>query len=253
MIDQFLADPSAMPHYTVQDQLLFWKQRLVLPSDSHALIDKILFEFHSSHVGGHVGFLRTFHRIAAKLFEVLKANLTKAQARMKRFADLKLTEMEFTVDDWVFVSLQPYRQHSVYLKKNEKLSLLYFGPFRVIQSIGSVAYKLLLPPEARTHLVFHVSLLKKCVGSPADQYVPLPLLDSDDHLIISPLKVLDVRQVKIQDNWESQVLVRWRELSEDFSPVASFSYVFSLFYISFFESISLIFLGSMTYVTKFHQ
>ena len=100
------------------------------------------------------------------LLHRLKANLVRAQERMKHFADTQRTEVSFHVGDWVFVKLQPYRQHSVHLRKSQKLGMRYFGPFQVLARSGSVAYKLSLPSEARIHLVFHVSLLKKCIGNP---------------------------------------------------------------------------------------
>lgn len=48
---------------------------------------------------------------------------------MKKLADKKRMEISFTEGQWVFVKLQPYRQHSVALSKNHKLSMRYFGPF----------------------------------------------------------------------------------------------------------------------------
>ncbi|WMV50782.1 hypothetical protein MTR67_044167 [Solanum verrucosum] len=51
--------------------------------------------------------------------------------------------------------------------KKGKLSPRYVGPYRILKRIGKVAYELELPVElAAVHLVFHVSLLKKCVGDP---------------------------------------------------------------------------------------
>ena len=85
----------------------------------------------------------------------------------------------------------------------------YFGPLRVIQCIGQVAYKLELPPEARIHPVFHVSFLKPCLGDPSDQYIPLPLLSAPQGPLIQPSKILDARQIRVRDGWDTQVLVEW--------------------------------------------
>ena len=46
-----------------------------------------------------------------------------------------------------------------------KLSPRYVGPYEILQRVGEVAYELELPTElASVHPVFHVSMLKKCLG-----------------------------------------------------------------------------------------
>ncbi|KAJ1443294.1 Aspartic peptidase domain superfamily [Sesbania bispinosa] len=55
------------PNFTSHDQLLYWKGRLVIPA-KHSLVDQILNEFHSSLIGGHVGYARTMARIAAQFY-----------------------------------------------------------------------------------------------------------------------------------------------------------------------------------------
>lgn len=53
-----------------------------------------------------------------QLLAQLKLNLSRAQTRMKLNADKKHVEVEFNVGDFVFVKLQPYRQHSLRLQRN---------------------------------------------------------------------------------------------------------------------------------------
>jgi hypothetical protein len=48
--------------------------------------------------------------------------------------------------------------------------------FQVIEKLGSVAYRLRLPPKARIHDVFHVVFLKKYEGAPRLQLRDLFLL-----------------------------------------------------------------------------
>ncbi|XP_025985219.1 uncharacterized protein [Glycine max] len=90
----------------------------------------------------------------------------KAQAVMKHNADVKREDISFTVGQWVYVKLRPYRQRSVAGAPHSKLSKRYFGPFQIIARIGQVAYRLLLPDKARIHPVFHCSLLRAHHGPP---------------------------------------------------------------------------------------
>ncbi|GJY58320.1 putative reverse transcriptase domain-containing protein [Tanacetum coccineum] len=78
-----------------------------------------------------------------------------------------------------------------------KLNHRYAGPFKVLEKVGSVAYKLELPKElSRVHNTFHVSNLKKCH---ADEPLAVPLdgLHFDDKLqfVEEPVEIMD-REVK---------------------------------------------------------
>jgi hypothetical protein len=64
---------------------------------------------------------------------------------MKHQADKKRQDVTLAVSDHVLVKLQPYMQHSTTLRKNQKLSMKYFGPFKIEARIGSAAYRLALP------------------------------------------------------------------------------------------------------------
>jgi hypothetical protein len=48
--------------------------------------------------------------------------------------------------------------------KDNKLSPKYYGPYKVLRRIGSMAKKLELPPSSHVHQIFHVYFLKKLMG-----------------------------------------------------------------------------------------
>ncbi|WVZ05912.1 hypothetical protein V8G54_019258 [Vigna mungo] len=140
--------------------------------------------------------------------------LQDTQNYMKNQADKKRRDVTLEVGDLALVKLQPYRQHSVVLRKHQKLSLRYFGPFEVIAKIEQVAYKLLLPESAKIHPVFHISLLKKFHGNQKQQYLPLPLTTSEFGPLIQPIRILDSRTIVRNGKQVEQRLVQWDSLSE---------------------------------------
>jgi hypothetical protein len=83
---------------------------------------------------------------------------------MKRQADKHCSQRSFSVGDLVFLKLQPYVQSSMVRHAHHKLVFRFFGPFRVLECIGKVAYRLELPPSAAVHPVFDVSQLKSSLG-----------------------------------------------------------------------------------------
>jgi len=145
------------------------------------------------------------------MLRLLKDNLSKAQARMKSFADSKRREMSFEVGDAVFLRLQPYRQKSLSKQKYAKLSPRFFGPYKVIKKIGSVAYELELPPAARIHPIFHVSLLKPAIGiQPTSSPAPLPLSPTWE-LLLTPAKVLNHQWKSEGGKPQLELLIQWQD------------------------------------------
>lgn len=58
---------------------------------------------------------------------------------------MKRYERSFQVGDLVYLEMQPFRQTAFGLRNSLKLTTKYYGPFLVIERIGTVAYKLQLP------------------------------------------------------------------------------------------------------------
>ena len=88
-----------------------------------------------------------------------------ARNQMKQQANQHRSEHTFQVSDIVFLRLQPYKQSSLKLKGHQNISSNLYGPYKVLQKITYVSYKLKLPPSSCIHPVFHVSCLKKVIGT----------------------------------------------------------------------------------------
>ncbi|KAK6122175.1 hypothetical protein DH2020_044082 [Rehmannia glutinosa] len=87
-------------------------------------------------------------------------------SRQKSYADKRRKDLEFEVGDEVFLRLSP-RKGLINPKKGGKLSPRYVGPYKILQRIRKLAYRLELPaPYMGMHNVFHVSRLKKCQPDP---------------------------------------------------------------------------------------
>ncbi|CAJ2648236.1 unnamed protein product [Trifolium pratense] len=139
----------------------------------------------------------------------LREQLQKAQDRMAQLANKKRCDRKFEVGEWVFVKLRAHRQHSVVCRINAKLAARYYGPYPVLARVGAVAYKLKLPAGSRVHPIFHVSLLKKAVGTYQDEE-ELPELEGEQGTLIEPEDILARRSVQVQNEWVDQVLIHWK-------------------------------------------
>ncbi|XP_035546570.1 uncharacterized protein LOC118348624 [Juglans regia] len=128
---------------------------------------------------------------------------------MKLYADRKRSERVFQVGDWVFLKLQPYRQKSVAMRHNMKLAPRYYGPFQVIQKIGTVAYKLDLPSSSKIYPVFHVSSLKKKQDDHISPSPTLPPVVVEGSVQPEPELILDKRIKKLGNHASFEVLVKW--------------------------------------------
>ncbi|GKE06045.1 hypothetical protein Tco_1398063 [Tanacetum coccineum] len=133
-----------------------------------------------------------------------------ARDRQKSYADLKRKPMEFQVRDKVMLKVSPWKG-VICFGKQGKLNPRYVGPFKVLEKVGEVSYKLELPEElSRVHNMFHVSNLKKCH---ADEPLAVPLdgLHFDDklHFVEEPVEIVDREVKRLKRSRIPLVKVRW--------------------------------------------
>ena len=84
-----------------------------------------------------------------------------AQSQQKSYADVQRRLLEFEVGDHVFLKVMPKRG-VVRFGKRGKLSPRFIGPFEILERVGTIAYRLALPPSmSGVHEVFHVSMLRR--------------------------------------------------------------------------------------------
>lgn len=146
------------------------------------------------------------------VIQELKKNLAAAANRMKQAADQKRRDVIFQAGEWVYLRLQPYRQHTIFKRTSHKLSTRYYGPFEIEARIGQVAYRLKLPEGTRVHPVFHVSLLKKHIGQEIPTSGTLPPIRANGILRLIPAKVLRFRTRGDGDTETREALVQWTDL-----------------------------------------
>ncbi|GJX91352.1 putative reverse transcriptase domain-containing protein [Tanacetum coccineum] len=140
----------------------------------------------------------------------IKQRMQAARDRQKSYADLKRKPMDFQVGDKVMLKVSPWKG-VVRFGKRGKLNPRYVGPFKVLEKVGSVAYKLELPEElSRVHNTFYVSNLKKCH---ADEPLAVLLdgLHFDDKLqfVEEPVEIMDREVKRLKQSRIPLVKVRW--------------------------------------------
>ena len=96
-----------------------------------------------------------------------------------------------------------------------KLSPRFFGPYKVLEHIGPVAYRLDLPASSKIHSVFYVSYLKRKLGEDEIVQHHLPDTSTTREVQAQPQAILDRRVVMYRRHPVSEVLVQWANLPKE--------------------------------------
>ena len=145
----------------------------------------------------------------------MRENLHMERNCMKQQDDQHRFERTFEAGDMVFLHLQPYKQSSLKLKGRHQLAPKFYGPYRILQKIGSVPSKLELPPSSRIHPVFHVSCLKKVIGTNIKGQTILPELDKAGSIFLESEAVLNKRTRQLHSHSITEFFIHWHRMKPE--------------------------------------
>jgi hypothetical protein len=77
--------------------------------------------------------------------------------------------------------------------KDNELTPTYYDPYMVLQRIGSIDYKLELPPSSHVHPVFHVFFLKKVIENNILVQTILLEINEEGKIILELESILETR------------------------------------------------------------
>ena len=100
---------------------------------------------------------------AEKKVQIIQQHMKATQSCQKSYADKRRRPLEFAVGDYIYLKVTPMKKVQCF-RAQTKLAPRYMGPYHIVKRKGPVAYKIQLPEELSSiFLVFHVSLLRKCL------------------------------------------------------------------------------------------
>ena len=67
--------------------------------------------------------------------QLIKDRLKISQSHQKSYADVRRRELEFQVDDWIFLKVSPMKGVMKFGTK-EKLNPRYVGPYKIMKRVG---------------------------------------------------------------------------------------------------------------------
>ncbi|RVW80783.1 Transposon Tf2-11 polyprotein [Vitis vinifera] len=141
---------------------------------------------------------------------LIKERLKAAQNRQKSYVDNHRRDLEFEVGDHVFLKVSPMKS-IMRFEENGKLSPRCVGPFEVLEKVGTLPYKVALPPSpSKIHNAFHVSTLRKYIYD-SSHVVELESIQNSKDLIYEevPIQIVDVMDKVLCHAVVKLVKIQW--------------------------------------------
>ncbi|GKA99306.1 putative reverse transcriptase domain-containing protein [Tanacetum coccineum] len=186
------------------------------------LRDLIMHESHKSKYSIHPGSDKMYQdlkklywwpnmkAIIAEYVVKIRQRLQAVRDRQRSYANGRGKPLEFQVGDRIMLKVSP-RKGVIRFKKRGKLNPRYIEPFKILERIGPMAYKLELPKElSNFHSTFYVSNLKKFL-SDESLVIPMKELRLDDKLnfVEVPVEIMDREVKQLKQSRIPIVKVRW--------------------------------------------
>ncbi|GKE03487.1 reverse transcriptase domain-containing protein [Tanacetum coccineum] len=140
----------------------------------------------------------------------IQQRLQAARDRQRSYANIRRKPIEFQVGDRVMLKVSP-RKGVIRFRKRGKLNPRYVGPFKILEWIGLVTYKLELPEElSNIYSTFHLSNLKKYLS---DESLVIPMkelrLNGKLNFVEEPVEIMDREVKQLKQSRIPIVKVRW--------------------------------------------
>ena len=173
---------------------------------------ELLIERSTSKVQGLEAWLQSME----KDLQLSRRAVQYAQERMRRQADHHRRDEEFDVGDKVLLRVAKGKIPLLQLpgfSESHKLRAKYVGPYRIIEKVSKLAYRLDLPRHFGAHATFHVDRLKRWATAkrvPTRDIVPTATVSHRGPDVFEVQRILNVRTVQRGTMQRQEYLVLWR-------------------------------------------